>query len=231
MIEFWIGTEEMSYLEADEPQAVKAALAAMQKASLNGAQISASSPADVFISWEDSSTTNVSPKWYEEYILPEINSWCDVLHKNHKLYIQHACGHLRHLLPLIGNSKIDALESVSEPPTGNISIKEVRESLPDHITVIGGIEPTFFINSGREELEGRVDLLCDLFQKKRFILANADSCPPEVDIDKFGIVSSRISKRLGLEAPHVVQFDKNEVIKPRGVSGYHGSPSGNKKNN
>ena len=65
MIEFWVGTEEMCYLEADEPQAVKAALTAMQKVSINAAGISAASPAEVFISWEDSSTTNASPTWYE----------------------------------------------------------------------------------------------------------------------------------------------------------------------
>ncbi|MDR0472459.1 MAG: hypothetical protein LBH43_02140 [Treponema sp.] len=230
MIEFWVGTEELCYLEADEPGAVKNTLAAMRKVSMNAARISASSPAEAFISWEDSSTTNVSPAWYEEYILPEINGWCEVLHEKNKLYIQHACGHLRNLLPLIGNSKIDALESVSEAPTGNISLKEISQSFPEHITIIGGIEPTFFINSGKEELENRVDFLCDLFQGKRFILANADSCPPQVDIDKFGIVSRRIHEKKGLEVARIIQFDKSERIMPRGVSRYHGSPSGTKGN-
>ena len=144
--------------------------------------------------------------------------------------MQHACGHLRHLLPLIADSKIDALESVSEAPTGNISIKEISAILPERIAIIGGIEPTFFINSGKEELEDRVDFLCDLFQGKRFILANADSCPPQVDIDKFGIVSRRIHERLGLEMPHIIQFNKNERIKPRGVSEYHGSLSETRSN-
>jgi len=225
MIEFWVGTEELCYLEADENDAMKSAMEAMQRTSMEGARISAASPAEVFLSWEDTSTTNISPSWYESYILPEINGWCEMLHEKAKLYVQHACGHLRNLLPLIGNSKIDAIESVSEPPTGNIYIEEVMKMLPEHITVIGGIEPVFFVNSNKEELEGRTDLLCDLFKGRRFILANADSCPPQVDIDKFGIVSSRIQKRLGLQAPDITVFDKNNRIKPRGVSGYHGSPS------
>jgi hypothetical protein len=208
MIEFWVGTEELCYLEADENGAMKSALEAMQRTSVDGARISAASPAEAFLSWEDTSTTNVSPSWYEKYILPEINGWCEILHEKKKLYVQHACGHLRHLLPLIGNSKIDAIESVSAPPTGNIPIEEAMKMLPEHITVIGGIEPVFFINCDKKELENHIDMLCDLFKGRRFILANADSCPPQVDIDKFGIVSSRILKRLGLPAPEITVFNK-----------------------
>jgi uroporphyrinogen-III decarboxylase len=64
---------------------------------------------------EDTSTTNINPAYYEKYILPEINGWCDILHGEGKKYIQHACGHLKHLLPLLGGSKIDGIESVSPP--------------------------------------------------------------------------------------------------------------------
>jgi hypothetical protein len=226
MIEFWAGTEELSYFEADYPEVVADTLAVMHRTSLTAASISAASPAQAFISWEDTSTTNISPAWYERYILPEIDQWCDILHTAGKLYVQHACGHLRHLVPYIAASKIDAIESLSEPPTGNISVKEFGEQLPEHIAIIGGIEPTFFINSTREELEARVDMLCNHFNGKRFILANADSCPPMVDIDKFGIVSGRIRKNFNIEPPVIASFDKNNRINPRGVSGYHGSPRG-----
>ena len=225
MIEFWVGTEELIYFVADEPDAVKNALNAIKHTSVKGAKICADSPAEVFITWEDSSTTNISPALYEQYILPEINEWCDILHEKGKLYIQHTCGHLRHLMPIIKNSKIDGIESVSEAPTGDITIEEISEILPEHMVVIGGIEPTFFIKSNKEELEKRVDQLCKLSSKRRFILANADSCPPEVDINKFGIVSARIHKNFGLEDIDIKIFDKNDRIDPRGVSAYHGSPS------
>jgi uroporphyrinogen-III decarboxylase len=230
MIEFWVGTEELSYFEADYPVVVADTLAVMQRTSMEAARISAVSPARAFISWEDTSTTNISPSWYERYILPEINQWCDILHASDKLYVQHACGHLRHLVPYIAASKIDAIESVSEPPTGNILIKELSEQLPERIAIIGGIEPTFFINSTAEELDARVDMLCDHFMGKRFILANADSCPPMVDIDKFSIVSRRVHENCNTIPPAFASFDKNVCIKPRGKSTYHGSPPESKNN-
>jgi hypothetical protein len=215
MIEFWTGTEELSYFEADYPESVENALEAMQRTSMEAARISAASPAQGFLSWEDTSTTNISPAWYERYILPEIDQWCDILHAAGKLYVQHACGHLRYLAPYIADSKIDAIESLSEAPTGNISVKEFSEQLPERIAIIGGIEPTFFINSTQKELEKRVDMLCNLFKGRRFILANADSCPPIVDIDKFAMVSGRLCENFNITPPPVVSFDKTKRINPQ----------------
>ena len=223
MLEYWVGTEELCYLVNDEPEVVQEALRAMQKVSLEAAKISAASSAEVFISWEDTSTTNISPTWYEEYILPEINQWCDILHSTGKLYIQHACGYIRSLLPLIASSKIDAIESVGGPPTSDISAEELGELLPERITVIGGIEPTFLIHSTEEELKKRVETLCEQLKGRPFIMANADSCPPEVDVNKFGLVTEYLYRYYGLEPPPITSFDKSKLIAPRGISSYHGS--------
>lgn len=74
-------------------------------------------------------------------------------------------------------------------PTGNIDIADVYERLPSHIGIIGGIEPTFFLNCTLEELEKRVKELLSVTKGRRFVLANSDSCPPGVDYDKFTLVS------------------------------------------
>lgn len=210
LIEYWVGTEELSLLEADSPEAIVNALDAMRRPAMETVRISASSSAEAFISWEDTSTTNISPRWYESYILPEINAWCDVLHAAGKMYIQHACGHLRHLASLIASSKIDAVESLSDPPTGNISVEDFSKLLPERIAIIGGIEPTFFMNSSIDELEKRVDFLCGYFQGKRFILANADSCPPSVGGEKFGVVARRVCRNFNMTPPVISAFGKTD---------------------
>ena len=38
------------------------------------------SPADAFVTWEDTSTTNISPSLFERYIMPEMNRWGQVVH-------------------------------------------------------------------------------------------------------------------------------------------------------
>ena len=206
MIEFWVGTEELSYAYCDFPDEIEATLETMYALSAMSAKISAQSEAEVFISWEDTSTTNISPGWYEDFILPEINNWCDILHAKGKMYMQHACGHLRALAPLIAKSKIDALESISDPPTGNISILEMREILPESITVIGGLEPTLLINADEETLLAKVREELDALHGRRFIMANADSCPQEVDITRFGSITRELYRYFGLEAPHIRNY-------------------------
>jgi hypothetical protein len=84
---------------------------------------------------------------------------------------------------------------------------EFSKHMPDRIAIISGIEPTFFMNSSKEELEEHIDLMCSHFKGRRFILANADSCPPSVHVEKFGIVTKRLHAYFGLEAPPIRRFE------------------------
>ena len=183
MIEYWVGTVDMIYLLEDEPELVEQTLAAIRRVNRKSAEICAMSDARVFLTWEDSSTTNYSPAMYETYILPEINEWCDILHAKNKLYMQHACGHLKGLLPLIAKSKIDCLESVTPCPTGNVTMDEVVSALPERISLIGGLDPTVLLNADWETLEQYTRDLLNVMQGRSFILSNSDSCPPGVSLE------------------------------------------------
>jgi len=61
MIEYWVGTEELVYLLADQQETVEHTLAIMGQRNLEAVTISAASGAEVFTTWEDTSTTNISP--------------------------------------------------------------------------------------------------------------------------------------------------------------------------
>ncbi len=185
MLEKWVGTETMVYSLMDFPETVEETLHAMQRVSMDAAKIAAASPSPFFLSWEDTSTTNISPNYYREYILPEINGWCDILHASGKRYIQHACGWLNDLLPDIAGSKIDVLESVSPAPTGNVQMQRVHEILPPRISVIGGIEPVELLEFPKDQVVGRAQELLQCMKGRGYVLANSDSCPPGVTVEKF----------------------------------------------
>ena len=194
LVEKWCGTVDLVYALYDFPEVVEECLATMQQKDMETVRISTKSSADGFIFWEDSSTTNINPDMFAKYTAPEIDQWGTYIHKYDKLLIHHACGHLKDLLPLMGNTAIDMIESISPPPTGNIEIKDAVRRIPDHVGIIGGIEPTFIENCTLEMLEARVcELLTDM-KGKRFILANSDSCPPKVSYDKFLLVSDIIRR-------------------------------------
>lgn len=192
LIEKWVGTENMAYFAADAPEKVEECLLTMRYASERTAELSADSAAEGFIFWEDSSTTNISPDMFARFAAPEIAAWGNALHSAGKLLVHHACGHLAGLLERMGALPIDAIESISPPPTGDIDIGDAFELLPRHVALIGGIEPVFFLNCTDAELEARVDELIKISRGRRYVLANSDSCPPGVSERKFKTVSEAV---------------------------------------
>lgn len=196
MVEHWCGTENLVYALCDYPECVEECLQTMQEKDRKTVEIALKSPAEGFIFWEDSSTTNISPSFFEQYTLPQINEWADLLHAENRLLVHHACGHLRGLMPHIAKSGIDVLESISPPPTGNITAEEIRQALPERIALIGGIEPTFLLNSTQEELTEQVTALIQKMKGSRYVLANSDSCPPGVEYCKFTEIS-RLVRTVG----------------------------------
>lgn len=192
MVEHWLGTEQLAYAICDYPDEVQECLDVMMEKDFETVKISAESDAEAFIFWEDSSTTNISPSFFSEYTAPEIKQWGDYLHKNGKLLVHHACGHIKDLLPLMGKLPIDMIDSISPPPTGNITIRNAVELIPKEVGVIGGIEPTVFLNSSLDELEVYVKDLLDAMKGKKLVLANSDSCPPGVEYEKFLMVTQLI---------------------------------------
>ena len=194
MVEHWCGTMDLVYALYDFPEVVEECLAVIQAKDMETVQVSTKSSADGFIFWEDSSTTNIIPEFFSKYTAPEINQWGKLIHDSDKLLIHHACGHLKDLLPLMGKTKIDMIESVSPPPTGNIEIKDAIKLLPEQIGIIGGIEPTFIEKCSLEMLEESVKELLSVMKGKRFVLANSDSCPPGVSYEKFLLVSDLVKQ-------------------------------------
>ncbi len=188
MIEHSVGTEEMAYMLADYPDTVETFIRTATARDLEAARLAAGSDYQYFITWEDSSTQNYSPAMYNRYIAPEIRSICEILGAAGKSYIQHACGHVRELLSSMKATGVKAVESLSTEPTGNVTLVEAREALGDTCGIIGGIEPTKFLNLSMRELETYVREVIDACSGGPFVLANSDSCPPGVTMEKFALV-------------------------------------------
>ena len=196
MVEHWVGTENLAYAVYDEPEAVEACLEVMRERNQEALTSALNSSADGFWFSEDSSTTNISPAFFKKYTMPEINRWGEKIHRAGKLLVHHACGHIRHLLPLMADSVIDAIESITPPPTGNVTLQEASAILPDHIALVGGIDPVLLLNGSLAEVCSMAEkLIRDMsVSGRRFILANYDSCPPGVAYEKFLKLSELVRK-------------------------------------
>lgn len=195
LVEHFVSTQQLIYDLTDYPEEVDALLAVMSERAMEAVRIAVESPAEAFITWEDSSTTNVSPTLFAQYIAPEMSRWGKAVHEAGKLLIHHACGHLRALLPIMAEEEIDMVESLSPPPTGNVEVWEAQEVLGPAVGIIGGIEPTQFLNLEIEELRDYVETLLDRVHARHYVLANSDSCPPGVSVEKFRLVTEIVQSR------------------------------------
>ena len=193
MVEHLAGTEELAYALADFADTVEALWEAMVANDLRAAAIALEAPYVYYLTWEDSGTQNYSPRAYRRYIASEVAQWATLLAGAGKRYIQHACGHLEAILEPMKASGAFGVESLSPPPTGNIALAEARSLVGDDWPIVGGIEPTQFLNLSLDELTPYVEqVLADgtgPTGSARYVLANSDSCPPGVTVAKFAAVA------------------------------------------
>lgn len=195
LIEHHVGTEELNYALVDYPELVEELLEVMIAGDLQAVRLAAQcEELRYFLSWEDSSTQNYSPKQYDRYIGSEISQWCDILAANDKKYIQHACGHLQTILPSLKAQGVFAVESLTPKPTGNITMAEARAMLGADCGIIGGIDPVEFLTKSLDELEDYVEQVMHDCQGGPFVLANSDSCPPGVSIEKFKLIADMVRR-------------------------------------
>ena len=185
LLEYWVGTENLIYMCMDDPDEIDDLLFLMREKAKDAVRLAAECNIQACISWEDSSTTNVSPQMYSQYIAPELTDWVQILQENHITYVQHACGLIKDLLDPIAQQGVTCIESITPFPTGNIDMLQAFEALPPSVSLIGGIDATMMLNGSLEELENHVLQLLQRKGKRGFVLANSDSCPPGVAYEKF----------------------------------------------
>lgn len=185
LVEFFVGTEELAYAQFDFPGTVRALWEIMVENDLKAVAMALEADYDYFITWEDSSTQNYSPAQYDEFIGSEIGAWCRLLAGAGKHYVQHACGHVAALTARMRDHGVFAIESISPPPTGNLSIRDARALVGDGMGIIGGIEPTQFLHLPLGKLGPYVESVIADARGGPFVLANSDSCPPGVTVEKF----------------------------------------------
>ena len=102
-------------------------------------QLLADSPAQVLSTGDNLDERTFSPRLFERYGLPFYRQMSEILHAKGKIYKIHACGWVKHLLPMIKDSGLDAIEAFAVEPMNDLTVKEAREILDGKVSIMGGI--------------------------------------------------------------------------------------------
>ncbi|TFG15384.1 MAG: hypothetical protein EU535_01800 [Promethearchaeota archaeon] len=111
-------------------------------------KIAAESPAEVIWGPDNVTSLITSPKLFEKYSMPFYNEVADIFHKNDKIYVVHMDGRLKNIANLIAKTRIDAIESFTPPPVGDLTIEDARKMWKDKVIWANFPEPVSLQGQG-----------------------------------------------------------------------------------
>lgn len=147
----------------------------------------------VMLVGEDASTTIYSPEIFDNYLKPVLKEYCRIIKNAGKIAVIHACGHIKGLIKSLGETGADCIESVSPPPTGNITVSEFKKALPD-FCVMGGIPANYYLLELDDFKSYVMNLLLENKEGGNFILSSGDSVPSNAKVDNIREIPDLVEK-------------------------------------
>lgn len=175
LIMFQIRLPSIYFLMQDHAAEMRALLEAMHRRNCEYYEIAAEAPGEVVRSFEDTSTTLVSPTLYREWCLRQLQDYRDICHARGKLFVPHMCGLLEGVLPELRDTGPDGIEAVTPPPLGDTPIGLARQALGPDVTLIGGLDPTQFVGATPTRARTMIqDVLSQIGDGRRTVLGHEE---------------------------------------------------------
>jgi hypothetical protein len=127
----WAGLENFSYHLADGFPQFFALLEAMEDLSLATAQVATQLPGRYISLLENLTADQVGPRRFKSVHLPYYEKLMLLLHGAGKKVYFHLDGKLKSLVPLLTQAGFDGIDSLTEPPEGDITLEEARAAWPE----------------------------------------------------------------------------------------------------
>lgn len=130
----------------------------------------------------------LSPRLYEEYVLPVYHERGDKLHSAGKWICSHWDGDTKGLLKYARISGLDGIEAITPKPQGDVTLEEVKEALGDDIFLLDGIPAVYFDETFSEDtLAACAEEVIRLFAPK-LVLGISDEMSSQGDIERIRLV-------------------------------------------
>ncbi|MCK9571352.1 uroporphyrinogen decarboxylase family protein [Candidatus Pacearchaeota archaeon] len=180
MLQYETGVADLWYLLMDEPSLVEEAMEIwqenlrqkyliMQKASVIG-----------WYQAENTSTTMISPAYYRKYSMRHMKLFADMAAEAGCRSMVHMCGLLYDLMPLIRETGMNGIHSLTPPKTGNVPFEYAYKVMPDGFVVLGRFGSTDWIGKSKAEITRRLTevLPRHIYREHAFmLLVTSDATP------------------------------------------------------
>ena len=146
------GAENMIMATFDDPEWAHTFLRVLQKRKLIFAESLAGARYDILeLGGGDASTTVISPKLFEEFVVPYDREVIATAHRAGQRIAYHTCGGMMPILEDIAGMEPDAMETFTPAGMGaDVDLAEAKTRIGDKVCMIGGFDQFHFFQSCSE---------------------------------------------------------------------------------
>jgi hypothetical protein len=202
LMKSYIGWVNGLYMLYDHTKEMEITADIITQKAIEVCELIADSPAIVVETGDNLDERTFSPKLFERYGLPYYQQIAKILHKKNKIFKCHACGFVKHLLPMVKDSGLDAIEAFPTTPMNDLTISEAREKLDGKVSIMSGIPSVIMFRKVLNDNDFRdyiVRLLDDIQPADGFVLGMADNVPADADFYRVSMISQIVDDYYGFK--------------------------------
>ena len=181
LVALYSGVENVTYMEADEPEEFAAILGELEEQYDEACRLAVESPAECIMIPENISSECVAP-FYQNYMKRYHQKWTARIRGAGKHSFVHQDGTVRGLITQLSKeSHFDVIEAVTPLPAGDVEIAEVAGLVDDTTIIWGGIPGGMFNehSCSDEEFDRHVIRCIQVMTSApRYVLGVADQIVP-----------------------------------------------------
>ncbi|MGD2174636.1 MAG: uroporphyrinogen decarboxylase family protein [Candidatus Brocadiaceae bacterium] len=184
LVEHLCGPENTAYFLYDDPELFREVVDLMHRDRVRN--LKALLPhvaADTFWMTENTSTTLISPKMFEEFCVPHLREYGNLIREHGVIAVHHMCGKLNDLLETIDQLPAQANEAFTTPPVGDTMLADGRRRMPSK-ALIGGTNATLWLKPAERIVEAVAEDLSHCPDRRKIFLTSAGVLPPPVSFEK-----------------------------------------------
>ena len=189
LVEHVIGPAETIYFLADFPREMDELIGQMHRGNLAFVRaVAETTPSDLVVSVENTSTSLISPALFERYCLGHLCDYGRAIEGAGKIHELHMCGLLKALLGRIDTIPAASIEAFTSPPLADTRLADGKALAPNK-TLVGGTCVNVWWRRDPEQIEeyilGELDACVD---HRGIVLTTAGVAPPACPAETFRVV-------------------------------------------
>lgn len=200
LLQFKMGVERTTFALFDKPELMEELFSRINRLNEEIYRVIAETPASasaVVITYEDTSTTVISPDWYSRYESPFLDQYTDIIKKAGKIHIAHMCGKISLLTERLDKNRFAGIDSVCPPTTGDLEPGDALRALENsQKIIIGGLEPPALVRMTPEECYTyaweKLEQVAEAGAFHRFMLCSGDSIAAGTPVENLQAVTSAV---------------------------------------